>query len=76
MPEVNAEIDAKRAAVKAELDETLKERAEGERALKEAENQVRRCQASLQAVLEKEGKLRYMMGELDKARTVLKDSPD
>lgn len=73
MTEINEQIDAKRAAVQTELDATLKERAAAERALKAAEDNVRQRQEALRAVLEKEGKLRATIGELERTRKALEE---
>jgi predicted nucleic acid-binding Zn-ribbon protein len=72
MGEAIDEIGRKIAAAQAELDATLKERAALERSIAEANQVLAESGQTLHAVLVREGTLRGVLGDLNKASEALK----
>ena len=76
MSEAEKEIDEKLEATREQLDATLKKRETAEQAVSEAESELQKRREVLQSILLEEGKLRGIVGDLERMRGSLDAAPD
>jgi hypothetical protein len=76
MSEVDREVAVRLAAANEQLVEILKERAEAEAAVVGGETQLAQSRAALQAILDREGSQRGLIGDLKHMVEALEKAAD
>lgn len=76
MTQAQKEITEKLEASRQRLTATLEQRNAAEQAVSKAESELQKRRETLQVILQEEGKLRGIIGDLERMRDALDAAPD